>query len=457
MDFTKDTTRQGKRLGEDVTSHSIAKRARESIFLINTSKPDLKLLKEAYGLLSSKEKYDSKVRFWCIGDLLLVVPDWDLFRAMLKFYVPKCQAIVFPHFELVPTLDEFHHFLQCSPAMDSCAFTPQVKILLIIAPRRKVFKKQHSPYSLKSKVIKMFKENIVTNPKKSAVDERVDKLEATMQTMTATLQIVSLTLSTLTTSSVPSPASLVPTTSAPPVIIPLSTITLGNHAKDPMVTQLQFPPIYKNQPLMGESSSHAPQISSLPSEASYPPLKMNNPTLLTTIPLTLNIPPLIGQVPAIQPNPSIDILSPALEDGKSRKDVLMPMMYARKMAPYANDERVLVHYFQDSLSGPASVWFLTLDKKNICSFKDVSQAFMRQYEYNINFAPTRDSLQRITKKSNETFKEFSQWWRSEAAKLARKPSQANSLPFERPVRLLEIFPPFLLKNQVSSLELSLST
>ncbi|GKV20629.1 hypothetical protein SLEP1_g30727 [Rubroshorea leprosula] len=40
---------------------------------------------------------------------------------------------------------------------------------------------------------------------------------------------------------------------------------------------------------------------------------------------------------------------------------------------------------------------------------------------------------------------------------ARKPNQADSLPFERPVRLLEIFPPFLLKNQVSSLELSLST
>ncbi|GKV44623.1 hypothetical protein SLEP1_g51785 [Rubroshorea leprosula] len=58
MDFTDDTTRQGKRLGEDVTSHSTAKKAKEPIFLINTSKPDLKLLKEAYGLLSSREKHD---------------------------------------------------------------------------------------------------------------------------------------------------------------------------------------------------------------------------------------------------------------------------------------------------------------------------------------------------------------------------------------------------------------
>ncbi|GLT87858.1 hypothetical protein SLE2022_059150 [Rubroshorea leprosula] len=92
-------------------------------------------------------------------------------------------------------------------------------------------------------------------------------------------------------------------------------------------------------------------------------------------------------------------------------------MYARKMAPYANDERVLIHYFQDSLSSPTSIWFSILDKKKIRTFKDVSQAFMKQYEYNISLAPTRDSLQRVTKKGNETFKEFAQRWRSEAAKV----------------------------------------
>ncbi|GKV42867.1 hypothetical protein SLEP1_g50230 [Rubroshorea leprosula] len=165
----------------------------------------------------------------------------------------------------------------------------------------------------------MSEENAATNPEKSAVDEKVDKLEPTMQTMATTLQTISLTLSTLTTSSIPSSASLVPTTLAPLVPIPSSTITSSNHAKDPMVTQLQFPHIYENQPLMGESSLHAPQISSLPFEASYPPLEMNKPTMPTTTLLTLNIPPSIGQVPTIQPTPSVEILRPALKDGKSRK------------------------------------------------------------------------------------------------------------------------------------------
>ncbi|GLT87860.1 hypothetical protein SLE2022_059170 [Rubroshorea leprosula] len=92
----------------------------------------------------------------------------------------------------------------------------------------------------------MFEENTATNPEKSAVDERVDKLEATMQAMVTTLQAISLTLSNLTTSSISLSATLVPTTLASSVPIPSSTIAPGNRAKAPMVTQLQFPPIYEN-------------------------------------------------------------------------------------------------------------------------------------------------------------------------------------------------------------------
>ncbi|GKV32766.1 hypothetical protein SLEP1_g41347 [Rubroshorea leprosula] len=45
-------------------------------------------------------------------------------------------------------------------------------------------------------------------------------------------------------------------------------------------------------------------------------------------------------------------------------------MYCRKMAPYANDEKVMIHYFQDSLTGPADAWFSTLDKSKRRSSKD---------------------------------------------------------------------------------------
>ncbi|GKV38982.1 hypothetical protein SLEP1_g46828 [Rubroshorea leprosula] len=726
MDFTEDTTRQGKRLGEDVISHSIVEKAKESIFSVNTSKPDLKLLKEAYGFLSSREKHDFEVRFGCIEDLLSMVPDWNLFRAMLKFYscsgffyfhsqaqhmkftlekvqemlqamwefpfefsqpwvttkddsygfdrnatlmalgkrlkgITSSQRINFvalgiygmvifliyiktitpmvvalfeqlshtstfnpastvlfttwahghlrgPQFEalfsvpvkdrktedwhqslLVTTVNdvgfvlptwnvtqylappkrhysipllgihggvtysvelasshevwekcrmlpiwkengtrpqyeqwrsswivklslpwevtntknftimdliaklELSHAQRCQLlekydelaldhellkrgkelfdqpvaglkdkiaslerdlavskeicgkqtrslefveeqqkkllrvkadlkakekenkelvekiAMEDMCYQLQVEkqksqalveedtglrevvidiIALVTQFEGKMAKTRHhiaqrahpiergifqpvfdfiidmSNFVL-SRVIKMFEENAATNLEKLVVDERVDKLETTMQTMAATLQTINLTLSTLTTGSVPSPASLIPTIPVPCV----PTITPGNHVKDPMVTQLQFPHIYENQPLVGESSSHAPQISSLPFEASYPPFEMNNPTLPTTTPLTLNIPPLMGQVPTIQLNPSVVMLRPALEDGKSRK----------------------------------------VDHK------------LQQLEEALK---AMDSLQRITRKSNETFKEFAQRWRSEAAKVI--PPLANS-------------------------------
>ncbi|GKU89541.1 hypothetical protein SLEP1_g3667 [Rubroshorea leprosula] len=39
------------------------------------------------------------------------------------------------------------------------------------------------------------------------------------------------------------------------------------------------------------------------------------------------------------------------------------MMYCRKMAPYANDEKLMIHYFQDSLTSPTDAWFFTLDKR----------------------------------------------------------------------------------------------
>ncbi|GKV43122.1 hypothetical protein SLEP1_g50455 [Rubroshorea leprosula] len=59
-------------------------------------------------------------------------------------------------------------------------------------------------------------------------------------------------------------------------------------------------------------------------------------------------------------------------------------MYHRKMDPYASDNKLVIHYFQDSLIGPADACFSTLDKK---------------------------------KKSNESFKEFAQIWRGMVARV----------------------------------------
>ncbi|GKV19447.1 hypothetical protein SLEP1_g29708 [Rubroshorea leprosula] len=92
-------------------------------------------------------------------------------------------------------------------------------------------------------------------------------------------------------------------------------------------------------------------------------------------------------------------------------------MYCRKMAPYANDEKLMIHYFQDSLTGPADTWFSTLDKSKVKSWHDLTYNFMKHYEYNTSLAPSREDLQKTEKKSSENFKEFAQRWRGLAVRV----------------------------------------
>jgi len=64
-------------------------------------------------------------------------------------------------------------------------------------------------------------------------------------------------------------------------------------------------------------------------------------------------------------------------------------MYCRKMAPYAHDDKLLIHFFQESLAGPTLNWYMQLESAHIRSWKDLTNAFLKHYEYNNNMAPDR--------------------------------------------------------------------
>jgi len=51
-------------------------------------------------------------------------------------------------------------------------------------------------------------------------------------------------------------------------------------------------------------------------------------------------------------------------------------MYVRKMSTYAHDHQVVIHYFQDSLTGTALKWYMNLDRAEIRTFNDLREAFM---------------------------------------------------------------------------------
>ena len=92
-------------------------------------------------------------------------------------------------------------------------------------------------------------------------------------------------------------------------------------------------------------------------------------------------------------------------------------MYARKMSTQTDNDQMLIHYFQDSLSGAALRWYMGLDSANIRSFNDLGEAFVKLYKYNVDMAPDRDQLRVMSQKDKETFKEYTQRWRELAAQI----------------------------------------
>jgi len=79
-------------------------------------------------------------------------------------------------------------------------------------------------------------------------------------------------------------------------------------------------------------------------------------------------------------------------------------MYCRKMGAHSRDEKLLIHFFQDSLVGASVVWYTNLEASHIRTWKDLITAFLRQYQYNSDMAPDRTQLQNMFKKEGETFK-----------------------------------------------------
>ena len=88
-------------------------------------------------------------------------------------------------------------------------------------------------------------------------------------------------------------------------------------------------------------------------------------------------------------------------------------MYCRKMGAYAKDGKLLIHFFQESLAGAAITWYTNLEPSRVHfhSWKDLMAAFIRQYQYNFDMAPDRMQLQNLSKRDNESFKEYAQRWR----------------------------------------------
>nr|XP_016445893.1 PREDICTED: uncharacterized protein LOC107771083 [Nicotiana tabacum] len=74
-------------------------------------------------------------------------------------------------------------------------------------------------------------------------------------------------------------------------------------------------------------------------------------------------------------------------------------------------------YFGESLIGIASEWYMDQDISRWHIWDDLARDFVRQFQYNIDIRPDRNSLTNLRKKPSESFREYAIKWREQASRV----------------------------------------
>ena len=61
--------------------------------------------------------------------------------------------------------------------------------------------------------------------------------------------------------------------------------------------------------------------------------------------------------------------------------------YCNKMAEVIHDDKMLIYFFQDSLSGSTLSWYMRLETVKINKWKDLVEVFLKQCKFNLELAP----------------------------------------------------------------------
>jgi len=69
------------------------------------------------------------------------------------------------------------------------------------------------------------------------------------------------------------------------------------------------------------------------------------------------------------------------------------------------------------LSDVTLTWYMCLDNTKVKGWKNLVDAFIRQYKFNMDIAPDRSSLHSLEKGHKESVREYAQRWREMAAQV----------------------------------------
>ncbi|XP_070049211.1 uncharacterized protein [Nicotiana tomentosiformis] len=97
--------------------------------------------------------------------------------------------------------------------------------------------------------------------------------------------------------------------------------------------------------------------------------------------------------------------------------------YCNQLRGACGKEELLMAYFGESLLGVASEWFIDQDISHWHVWDDMAQAFVKQFQYNIDIVPDRNSMSNMKKKPTESFREYAIKWREQSTRV--KPPMDN--------------------------------
>ena len=86
-------------------------------------------------------------------------------------------------------------------------------------------------------------------------------------------------------------------------------------------------------------------------------------------------------------------------------------------AAYVENELLVMHFFQDILTGAQLDWYMQLERTHVSTWGELANSFLKHYHYNTAMAPSRTQLQGMVQKSEDSFKEYAQRWRELAARV----------------------------------------
>ena len=90
--------------------------------------------------------------------------------------------------------------------------------------------------------------------------------------------------------------------------------------------------------------------------------------------------------------------------------------FCNKCRAIADNDSMLINYFQESLTGDALTWYTSVPSHEINTFEDVVEKFLARYQHLTKNKPLWHDLANLKQKNNEDYEEFAVRWQNQFAR-----------------------------------------